>query len=148
MEAIELRIGNIVKLDPIGWSLYKNELFKVVSIEYRHNDYKVYLNFADGRKWPVTPNLATSIEFIKPVKLTEDVLVKCGFMKSARQSTKQFREYHLNHGSYRIKAIAHDDGAWLWKIDGFDFEVGREWSLHRLQNVFYDLFDEKMEEKL
>lgn len=146
MEANELRKGNIVKLDPNAWSLYKDEPFELQSIEHSYNNtHKVYLNFADYRTWAVTPNIATNMEFIESIKLTERWLTKCGFVKSARQSTKQFREYYLNHGTYRIRAIAHDDGAWLWKIDGFDFEVGQEWSLHRLQNVFHALFNEEME---
>ena len=141
MEAKELRIGNIVKLDPIGWSLYKNELFKVVSIEYRHNDYKVYLNFADGRKWPVTPNLATSIEFIKPVKLTEELLTNCNINYSKK--TKQF-----SFKSFDGNVDFETNGLWLTiSFDWNDF-LDEIHYLHELQNTYFTLTKQEMELKL
>lgn len=145
MKANKLRLGNIVMVDnPEHHPRLKGIELRVIGVEETifkgKKDFSIRLEDVRNRE-----TYAKLIRFIKPVKLTEDVLLRFGFVKSVRQSTKLFREYHLNHGSYRIKAIAHDDGAWLWKIDGFEFEAGKGWSLHRLQNVFHDLFDEEME---
>lgn len=123
MEATELRIGNYLK--------YNSEIKQVSSI---HNDNTI--RFKDG-----SSSIGCFIiknENIKPIPLTEEILLKCGFefinntFYRSRNS-----ELCLYNTASKNKMIPDYYGKRL--VTGYDFKY-----LHQLQNLYYALTGEEL----
>lgn len=133
IQANELRIGN--------WVNYHNfnndgnpRYFKARDIYFE--DGKIGLT--DGRiQLP-----CTYLEYIKPIPLTEEILLKCGFEGSKETiftrndiGSIYFRKPYLESSLYLIKAVSGD-------------KMTSVTHLHQLQNLYFALTGKELEVKL
>jgi hypothetical protein len=127
MKKQELRLGNLVEYP--GWNKDGTQaIFKVRDI------------FWEGDKIALTNGIIqlpnTSIDFIEPIPLTEEWLVKFGFEK-----------YGLMHNSYRKNPFIVEEGFITNDYYTFRKIINKEESIllkefnyvHQLQNLFWVL---------
>ncbi len=135
IQANELRINNLVKVKISNDA----RIYTIVNINGLAGTVGL-----DG----VRQGEVISTEKIKPIKLTEEILLKCGFEKATGKHGDYF--YHKVFDGFRI---------WQFKYTP-NYDVGRKsdektyWiaggikSLHQLQNLFYALTYEELEVNL
>jgi hypothetical protein len=125
MKANELRIGNYVNIE--GDVVKVKEIYEK-SIHYANSEYESF---------------ATE-DFIQPIELTEEILVKIGFekfVKSFRMELSGCRlDYFIDKTLYIYKKHTN---CCLIK----DLEIKCEY-IHQLQNAHYLLTNEELEVKL
>ena len=132
MKSTELRLNNLVKID--------RELFDQLSedeqINHNNNIWKVMaISEEDIEIYCELENIYEThdITVIEPIQLTEEILLKCGFMKI---NTTWFM-----FGNFCINI-------------SFDIEWGGNWmgirlkSLHQLQNLYFTLTNKELEIQL
>lgn len=117
IQANELRLGNIIGMS--HWDHPGQTVEKVVDC--------TVLNLIAG--YVPTPEDMKAIEFV-PIKLTEEILLKCGFdIKSV--------PYHCINGNV---VLYHSKGDFLYKYTGIEIK-----HLHQLQNLYFALTGEELE---
>ena len=124
MEANELRIGN-----------YATEKGRTVEIVGMFGD-KVHCKYADGFIGSML------LKYIEPIPLTEEILLKCGFVKHNLLGYSEHFSYqkYIKGETITLNALYNSDFSILLhsvarKID----------SLHRLQNIIFALTGEELE---
>ncbi len=125
MKINELRIGN--------WVKYDNLLCKVVEI-YSEDIY-CYDQFGEELH---------NIEYIQPIELTEEVLLKIEFKKFVKRFIMILNGYRIDYDidkTLRIYKI-HTDCCFVK-----DLEIKCEY-VHELQNAYYCLTNEELEVEL
>ena len=127
MEAKELRIGNYVDLCGIS------KISELHSEEKQFDN--VYLEFEESFEW-------TEYNKLKPIPLTEEILLKCGF--SIVNENSAGKKY-----SYVIDGIfSQDFNLVLWKTTknfGKIYRGNLEIKyLHQLQNLYFALTNEEL----
>lgn len=122
MTANELMIGNY---------LFKHgEVVKIVEIGIKHKgDTNYYLRSEND-------NCGYWIDQFKPIPLTEEILLKCGFEK------REDGDYNLFKYSEVDIIICNDFSS--WQCDGINFSVNCIKYLHQLQNLYWCLLEEEL----
>lgn len=119
----ELRIGNY-----ISYYIYDQQNpypDRIKSIYFDDESKEYRLEMESGR----FSLRHLTIQEIKPIPLTEDILLKCGFRKLP------YGEYRLEHFLYRLEHRSIQDLKYH-ETEVFYDDVSY---LHDLQNFFYDL---------
>ena len=140
MKANELRIGNLVKINNELLPETENEIYKVYGVNAKFD-----LSFPDS-SGVVSLNHTKSIriysqfdEFINPIPLTEEWLLKFGFEKL----TDKKNGFNSNSYTYTkgISFIVHLND----KLLSVNFWQGNEKKyVHELQNLFFVLTGEEL----
>lgn len=147
IKPIDLRIGNYVTVyNQESCPELKQIPFKVVGINMIEGfdkgvwTYNIDLNYIDEQKNIVVPAFSQFIEFIDPIPLTEDILLKCGFEKKEIWNG-EVGEIALTYYDYKGKIqISSLLRPVTIEYDRFYMYYGKYISyLHELQNLFYDL---------
>ena len=159
MNENELRIGNIVLVsNEQCHPQLKDVLMKVTSIQHRHDlpEYSVRIERVVKDKFDVNVDYGQLMRFIKPIPLTEELLLKCGFT---------FSNLYLAyiHDELWVE-IKQNDGKGYWRIESDNGEYDNKWYLtseaeytvsekpieylHQLQNLYYGLTGDDLEVKL
>lgn len=113
MNAAELRIGNLV--------LFKGNKIKIESVEISYcEQYQGEFN-----------------ETFKPIKLTEEILLKCGFVQDKEILYRWYLDskyivYDIDDGGFKY------DGVWIRPLIKH---------LHQLQNLYFCLIGNELEIK-
>jgi hypothetical protein len=135
MDIRELRIGNYVRIDnPKYWPSLAGVDLAVTSISPTHGlDYDKthcvgceHLNMLPNRYYESYSQFAA---FIKPIELTEELLLRFGFTKE--KNVQFYQKYYLgNFYIYLDKGVFHYNTLdWWVKIK----------HVHFLQNIFFHL---------
>lgn len=103
--------------------------------------YNVDLNYIEERKNIVIPAHSQFIEFIKPIPITEDILVKCGFIKSESETAVYF-----NYGTSLLISFPKNDKYFLVSYNGAFYDHVE--SVHQLMNLYFALTGKELEVKL
>jgi len=142
MEANELRIGNYVYLTADGHE-DEPDLVKWDIIDYEYYTDKM--------------------DYIQPIPLTEEILLKCGFEVEKYIATGDFylcgkKVISINRRSYKIIISADDYSNWNFLVDSNYLykDISREIKqnilpfqyLHQLQNLYFALTNQELEVKL
>lgn len=112
MKSNELRIGNYI-LNP-----YQNKIYTVSGINDSstiNNKDRIYIKTKEIDEYSVNINV------FKPIQLTEDILVKCGFVK-------------IDNDRFELKSFG---------IIDISTKQGKH--LHQLQNLYFALTGEELE---
>jgi len=126
IQSKELRIGNVV-LDK------DNNIFTIAGI-------------SEGSVFKEGDYIGTPIEWIKPVLITEEWLLKLGFEKEKYSS--------LSINFFRLKVLSHGTISFYPKEKGFNIELGTTSGynfgttkieyVHQLQNLYFALTNEEL----
>lgn len=127
--ANELRIGNLLS------SNYFDDRIVVLQVKEIRESQIIALNKENNT---ISPYLYDNE--VKPIKLTEDILLKCGFEKRSDGHFNMFKQSEVDI------IICNDFSS--WKCDGINFSVNYIKHLHQLQNLFFSLCGEELEIKL
>lgn len=128
MKANELRIGNYIQ------DYYNTKIFVVKTVDSTLE----YLDLSDSKTHE------NHITNLKPIPLTEDILLNCGFEKAVDSNvwvcnlTRQTMFYELTFNS-QIGASLYEDEHWIKS----DIKY-----LHTLQNLYFALTGEELTIKL
>ena len=142
MDIKELRIGNIVKVDNkkyhpqlIDIPLIVTGITSCQDVE-NNSTYGVSLEHLDQDSGKFYDTYNQFIKFVKPIRITEDWLLKFGF--------EEFKEYSIGHG-YKLNNISI-------RIDNFGFHYlygigvnSRLKYIHQLQNLYFALTGKELE---
>ena len=143
MKAEELRIGN--------WFKYK-DLEKIKSI-YRGENFKI---IPDDIKFLFEGH---NCDWVEPIPLTEEILLKCRFEKVKNKDKEGLREY-IGHTAQKARYAIFgtdifitkvDKRSLLWRSVDCDFMVLFYHKsipikyLHQLQNLYFALTGEELE---
>lgn len=143
MKAKELTIGNWVKVnDPI----------------FGVNTYKV-ATIRDNGIITLNDNISCLVDNIKPIELTEEVLLKIGFKKEERMSSiLYYLDYEINEDeNIRVRYIIYNSKTLpLLRITSPSANIYESHELtkrgikylHELQNAYYCLTNQEMEVEL
>jgi hypothetical protein len=127
MKTNELRLGNYIS--------FHNVWYKIVGIEKE----RVLFEYHNGE------TDYCYIDYIEPIELTEELLVKIGFEKFEKLFRMKLGEFHLDYfivvGVLRIYKKITD--CYFDK----NLEIKCEF-LHQLQNAYYLLTNEELEVEL
>ena len=126
MQVEELRIGNYLYYRHIDGYM-KEEIVKICSI---NNEYLLDKE-----------NCTLGYNELKPIPLTEEVLLKCGFEKNNIHKDPSMYEYCIDYMPY-IRTI---DNSKTFEIS---FYATRIEYLHQLQNLYFALTGKELEIKL
>ena len=145
MKANELRIGN--------WVLYNDLYCKIIGIDKIGMDEdRVLVEYHNGE------TDYCYIDYIEPIELTEEVLVKIGFEKEKQLISIHFHldcEIDVDNINY-VKYVIYPNSLPLLKIttsqyenyECFEFLKRGIKYLHELQNAYYCLTNQELEIKL
>lgn len=151
MEANELRIGNIVKVNnPMYWPKLKDVPVTVVGITQKY--------FEDKNRMSISVNPISSERalhcgtvhqfdhYVEPIPLTEEILTKCGFEKAFNIGTS-------NGYYWASKLIDLTEDYELSTSDRYYDSMPVSGSmkfsfLHQLQNLYFALTGTELEVKL
>jgi len=129
MKTNELRIGNYVYAGHGDFPMYVTSIF----------DNEVYLDFPgnEGDFWEERH------EDLKPIPLTEDILLKCGL----ERKKFGFTSYIVKNGWFKYSFVLTiwDDGRLFYDWIGGNIEVKY---LHQLMNLHFSLTGKELEVKL
>lgn len=129
MKTNELRIGNYVKCD--------NLLCKVVEI-YSEDIY-CYDQFGED---------LYNIEYIQPIKLTEEVLAKIGFKKDGNNYSLVCGDIEVGYYIDKFKQVLYINVSREKRFYKNEFRSYDVKYLHQLQNAYYCLTNEELEVEL
>lgn len=134
MNAAELRIGDLVLLDNLKYRPKETGLIHIVLGISEKNALvsKVQNNeFKDS--------YGQYYEYLKPIELTEEILLKCGFFYDSDADTFKISNCTMQLDSYGF------DG-YMVIIFGEDLRLIK--NLHQLQNLYFCLTGEELEIKI
>lgn len=129
IQANELRLGNIIGMnhrDHPGQTVEK-----VVDC--------TVLNLIAG--YVPTPEDMKAIDFV-PIKLTEEILLKCGFVESTIRT-----DFKLKLSICDINLYCRFNTEWYFELEGIYFGATPK-HLHQLQNLYFALTGKELEVKL
>lgn len=139
MKANELRIGNYVNIE--GDVVKVKEIYEK-SIHYANGEYESY---------------ATE-DFIQPIELTEELMLKIGFKKERQLISNLFYlDYETDVDNIiRVKYVIYPKAPSLlkittsqcWNYECFEFIKRGIRYLHQLQNAYYCLTNEELKVEL
>lgn len=154
MQASELRIGNIVKLNnPKHWTGLAGRYFKVTGIDLNMSEYAIRLELINpvDISEQISRELNQFIEFIEPVILSPEILERCGF-NHQHIGGKSMMVSDSPYGRKSFTVTENTDiaaGYWVFIITDFppDENIGSDCVfasrklqyLHQLQNLFFAL---------
>lgn len=143
MKSNELRIGNYVLIENEQHEHVKGAFMRVQGIEKIHMSQKEKEWFSDSDSsisvictsgdW-VCNSFNQYNQFIKPIELTEEILLKCGFVKDEFDNW----ENETRLGLYKPEEF--DGYLSIWG----DSTVGECNYLHQLQNLYFALTGEEL----
>ena len=131
--AKDLRIGNLVMVDnPKSHPQLNGVILEVTSISEtkgidNENTYGVGLKHINQQPYTYYETYSQFIEFIQPIKLTEEILLKCGLKRNIHC---EFMLFEHSEVPILISDTLND-----WTVDGICFSVGLLKYLHQLQNL-------------
>lgn len=137
IDARELRIGNIVYVDNEKYHpKLKNIPLEVSGISEcigldNEKTYSIGLKHINHNPNTYYETYSQFIKFIKPVELTEDLLLKCGFVKKDN--------YCFYYNGIRLIPIRD-----LYLRGNFPIRADIKY-LHQLQNLYYALTGQELE---
>jgi len=125
MESKELRLGNLV---------YYGESIRLITM----------IQDNPSRKAVGVDNMITYIEVLKPIPLSGELLVKCGFKLGTGSESEQ---YCLKIDSYLEIRIYHDDFSWEFADARESITPNCKWFkyLHQLQNLYFALTNQELQ---
>lgn len=128
----ELRIGNIV------YVRCQDGEHTVESIEKKDG-------WTGGYKIHMANGLKSSLDYIMPIPLTEELLLKCGFETEHYGFSNVNIE--LSYGCFLCGGISQDYDVGLFvSTNGAEYAVSNEIKyLHQLQNIYYALTGKELE---
>ena len=112
-----LMIGNWIKHDPSEWSYRNNDNVDLGNIYFQWED----------RDWVALCECTLSIEALSAIPLTEEILLKCGFLKKSIELIVYYEHKETGYILYHIKNKGLKKGHTNIFYN----------SLHELQNKFY-----------
>lgn len=121
----ELRVGNKVKCKTSNDA----GIYTVLALDGLH--LKIYLN-EPRNKWH-------SEDLIKPIKLTEELLLKCGFKLITADGGACGDYTYWSNGTIELNNIGY------WFVVSTDFYHPKIKYLHQLQNLFHALTQTELE---
>lgn len=125
MKIQELRIGNLVKCKTSNDSA----IYSVIQID----GLGLKVRLSHPRHTEFTP-----LDRIKPIPLTEEILLKCGFYQENGVMSYATQDYSSVKITYETLAKYYRLYPYTYRID----------YLHQLQNLYFDLTGEELEVKL
>jgi hypothetical protein len=138
LESRELRCGNLVTIDnEMSWAELKGIPMRVTGIEleedqiFPDSDGSVYLVSLDGKD-----RHSQMSEFIKPIALTEEWLLKFGF----KPQTERNLDFNFPNQSDHILSRNGDDG-WYYGFECYQVHLPPIYIhyVHQLQNLYFSL---------
>lgn len=162
MKANELRIGNIVYVDnELCHPQLKDVLMKVVSIEQRRDlpEYAITIERVVRDKFDVNVDYGQLIRFVKPVPLTEKLLLECGFKNIPHFTVTNSKILDIGRGRFLsirdiencnqmmfIHSIYNNKITDLVCVHNYDYDGWLH--LHQLQNIYFILTGEELKVNL
>jgi hypothetical protein len=142
IQANELRIGNLFYFNnPSAWNNYLNEIVVISKIknEITEKEKETWkYSFGSVSFYLLKDKNETFNQFsqyIKPIPLTEEILLKCGFVKG-------FDNFYRKNKSYMIEICFFDKGILVTNqsvcLSGIKH-------LHQLQNLYFALTCKELE---
>lgn len=141
MNENELRIGNIVLVsNEQCHPQLKDVLMKVTSIQHRHDlpEYSVRIERVVKDKFDVNVDYGQLMRFIKPIPLTQELLLKCGFEKNKTRDDQGVYPFFRKR-NFRCRLILGVLSMIEYKDRHQDIKY-----LHQLQNLFFVLTGEEL----
>lgn len=131
MEAQELRIGNLLLLN--NSEFRPRETGKVITVTAVSTD---TLKPSIGCKVDEYTYFGQFIEYLEPIPLTDEWLIKAGF---ERQKQYMGRVYNKS-----IMQLQNEDDGW---VDGYDTVIPLTKYVHQLQNLYFALTGKELDIK-
>jgi hypothetical protein len=144
----ELRIGNY-----IGYYSYNENditIDKIKSIYFDDTTQIYKVELASGKY----AHSNISLQGLVPIPLTEDILLKCGFILTEKEGFSCSDDVQSDKGySFKNFNISMRDGRFFMWIDidedhWYSFNMVEIKYLHRLQNIFFEHCNEELNIKL
>lgn len=131
MKANELRLGNIVEVKTIDYSKGIKSIWEVIKIDAE--DFQILSDFNDDPDY-------------RPVKLTEDWLLRAGFRKQINKGFVTFHNYVCMTDFYLRESFK---GGYYFGfiINGRHYEFNDATNyeyVHQLQNLYFSLTGEEL----
>jgi len=123
MKTKDLRIGNLVKCVSRGIEF-------TCKVSEVHSEC-IYIQSNDDSRGIKVP-----LQNVKPIPLTEEILLKCGFEK------RKDGDYNLFNQS-EVDIVLKSDFT-SWTCDGINFSVTCINYLHQLQNLYYAIANQEL----
>lgn len=137
----ELRIGNLI-------SDYQNNTIKVLGISDVYNDGNYYI---------ISENGGSIDDDHKPIPLTPEILLKCGFTKGLSEDDAERVLYSIKVANNTSLYFDRHNN-WMRNDEEVVWYLSYEWNnnhhkndfwaapqyLHQLQNLFYSLTNEEL----
>lgn len=121
IKANELRIGNWV---------YGSSGKKLIKIDYIKFDRIGMRLIGEGYAGLISESYEETIAFSKPIPLTEEILLKCGFEKESDAYT--YKYFELSYDFYCA-------------VNSCEYTIGEKInSVHQLQNLYFALTGEEL----
>lgn len=143
----ELRIGNY-----ISYYIYdqQNPYPDRIKSIYFGDESKEYRLEMESGKFSLGH---LTIQGIKPIPLTEDILMKCGFKRKENFCNRDHFCLYYNHFYIDVFHVNHTIQKYIWNIHIDDESFmnvgyGHFDYVHELQNLFYDLCKTPLDIKL
>ena len=132
MTATELRIGNYVTIDnPKYHPNVKGRTLVVLSVQSWREEASVSLMHIEQEDNYVIPSLGQLIDFVKPIELNEDWLLKFGFKRN-----ETFCFLHIKSGLELMNVADKYFRAHYRGGKGIEADINY---VHQLQNLFFAL---------
>lgn len=104
IQANELRIGNVVRLNNKGWEQFSGKLCAIRQVSLNANEYYAGLKVLGELSLTdrCVGDLSQFLEYIEPVEITPEILEKCGFEKMSDRWENEIDIYEYREGIYRL----------------------------------------------
>ena len=153
MKIQELRIGNIVMVDNPKYHPRLDGIpLRVTGFEERvissRSDHVVRLEHIKQKPNSFYESYSQFLKFIKPITLTEEILLKCGFEKDdtgVDMFDPDYAEWYQMEFPVIGILCQSSDKKYLFDENTDTLRIQY---LHQLQNLFFDLTGEELEVKL
>ena len=158
IQCIDLRIGNLVTVDNPKYHLsVKDKILMVVGIEDWRDKSSIALMHIDSKENYIIPALSQWIEFVKPIPLDEEWLMKLGFKAIDNKTYINGKEWIMQISDDYVDdlSLINRDGTWFDGIGTHSYTENGAMSVstlcrgnyvcnnigtvHELQNTFYIL---------
>ncbi|NDW19459.1 hypothetical protein D0T53_11140 [Dysgonomonas sp. 216] len=147
MKNNELRIGNLVTVDnPKYHPKLKNIPLKIVGMSQRRGleneiTYVVDLVSLNELENIVIPLYSQFIKFIKPITLTEDIILNSGFVKDDNIYKNENMPHYYIEYLFSIYALRYR----YWHNASESYMIKQLQYLHQFQNIFFDLTEKELD---